>query len=127
MTRPTTASFAYIRWHGSKAWYSSRYSRHELQRWADIIRNLPVQHVYGYFNNDTTPMHRRTAGSYGASHGSCSRRASSSTPRQSSTRPAVCSAVTASSRTSQPSIAAKNGDASSSADTWAAFSRFSPS
>jgi len=48
----TTASFAYIRWHGSTAWYSSRYTRHELQRWADIIRNLPVQDVYGYFNND---------------------------------------------------------------------------
>lgn len=52
MTRPTTASFACIRWHGSKAWYSSTYSRHELQRWTDVIRNLPVQHVYGYFNNN---------------------------------------------------------------------------
>lgn len=48
----TTASFAYIRWHGAEAWYSSRYSHHELQRWADIIRNLDAQDVYGYFNND---------------------------------------------------------------------------
>ena len=47
-----TTSFAYIRWHGSKEWYSSRYTRHALQRWADIIRNLDVQDVYGYFNND---------------------------------------------------------------------------
>jgi uncharacterized protein YecE (DUF72 family) len=48
----TTSSFVYIRWHGSKAWYSSKYSRHELQRWADVIRNLDAQNVYGYFNND---------------------------------------------------------------------------
>lgn len=47
-----TASFAYIRWHGRKEWYRSQYTQEELAAWADRIRALQVETVYGYFNND---------------------------------------------------------------------------
>ncbi|MEA2053652.1 MAG: DUF72 domain-containing protein [Candidatus Thermoplasmatota archaeon] len=47
-----TAEFAYIRWHGKESLYSSNYSKEELEEWAEVIRNLDVKDVYGYFNND---------------------------------------------------------------------------
>ena len=49
-----TADFAYIRFHGSGALYSSCYSDEELADWAkklaDLGKNLKT--VYVYFNND---------------------------------------------------------------------------
>lgn len=47
-----TASFAYIRWHGNALLYISNYSHAELEKWARQIRDLTVDDVYGYFNND---------------------------------------------------------------------------
>jgi uncharacterized protein YecE (DUF72 family) len=44
--------FVYIRWHGTKRWYNDNYTKNELQKWADIINNLSVEYVFGYFNND---------------------------------------------------------------------------
>jgi len=49
-----TADFAYVRFHGSSALYSSCYSDEELADWAkrlaDLAANLKA--VYIYFNND---------------------------------------------------------------------------
>ena len=47
-----TASYAYVRFHGSAGLYSSRYSEKELEAWAGKLRALPAQTVYIYFNND---------------------------------------------------------------------------
>lgn len=49
-----TAGFAYIRFHGSKRLYSSSYSNHELDKWADFINEQAgnCREVYAYFNND---------------------------------------------------------------------------
>jgi len=47
-----TTKFAYIRFHGKKSWYGSRYSKKEMQEWAEIIKKLKVKDVYAYFNND---------------------------------------------------------------------------
>ena len=49
-----TASFAYVRFHGSQSLYSSLYSREEMLDWAGKIKGLPktVKTVYIYFNND---------------------------------------------------------------------------
>lgn len=47
-----TSDFAYIRWHGLDDWYKYDYSKQELSKWADVIKNLEVDEVFGYFNND---------------------------------------------------------------------------
>lgn len=49
-----TSDFAYIRFHGSRGLYSSRYSDEELSRWAKGIARLgqDVRASYVYFNND---------------------------------------------------------------------------
>lgn len=47
-----TSDFAYIRWHGKDKWYRYNYSKEELKEWAEKIRSLDVEEVYGYFNND---------------------------------------------------------------------------
>jgi uncharacterized protein YecE (DUF72 family) len=50
-----TSDFAYIRFHGSKGMYSSRYSDEELAQWARQITRLgqSLEASYIYFNNDT--------------------------------------------------------------------------
>jgi uncharacterized protein YecE (DUF72 family) len=47
-----TVPWAYIRWHGLGNWYRYDYTRRELERWAEQIRQLKAERVYGYFNND---------------------------------------------------------------------------
>ncbi len=49
-----TSDFAYVRFHGSEALYSSCYSDEELSRWAERIAGLGqnVSASYIYFNND---------------------------------------------------------------------------
>jgi uncharacterized protein YecE (DUF72 family) len=49
-----TADFAYVRLHGSKDLYSSRYSGDELAHWARRIARLGgnLRITYVYFNND---------------------------------------------------------------------------
>lgn len=47
-----TASFAYVRWHGRKAWYHYDYSSAEIDEWARRLTRLPVDSVFGYWNND---------------------------------------------------------------------------
>jgi len=49
-----TSKSAYIRFHGSRVLYGSRYSKEELREWAQKIRELLQDHleVYVYFNND---------------------------------------------------------------------------
>jgi len=46
-----TAEFHYVRLHGSRKLYGSRYSDRELDFWAEHIRALPGD-VYVYFDND---------------------------------------------------------------------------
>lgn len=48
----TTADFGYIRFHGKDSWYNYKYSKEELSKWAETIKNLDVEDVYIYFNND---------------------------------------------------------------------------
>ncbi|UCG09784.1 MAG: DUF72 domain-containing protein [Dehalococcoidia bacterium] len=49
-----TADFAYVRFHGSTALYSSSYPDEELADWADKLTGLvaSLKEVYIYFNND---------------------------------------------------------------------------
>lgn len=49
-----TADFAYVRFHGSTALYSSRYTDKELADWADKLASLAanLKEIYIYFNND---------------------------------------------------------------------------
>ncbi|MGQ9587020.1 MAG: DUF72 domain-containing protein [Thermoplasmata archaeon] len=47
-----TAHFSYIRWHGRESWYSYEYSKAEIEEWAEKIVALPVNEVFGYWNND---------------------------------------------------------------------------
>jgi len=49
-----TASFAYMRFHGSEALYASNYSHEMLESWAERLRGLAegLSDVYVYFNND---------------------------------------------------------------------------
>lgn len=58
-----TASFAYIRFHGSSGLYSSCYSDDEMESWAgriiDVAKKLDV--VYIYFNNDAEGFAIRNA------------------------------------------------------------------
>lgn len=50
----TTSDFAYVRFHGSRGLYSSRYSDEQLTHWANRIVQLgqSVEASYIYFNND---------------------------------------------------------------------------
>jgi uncharacterized protein YecE (DUF72 family) len=50
----STADFQYLRMHGEKRLYSSKYSRETLGRWADWIAEWTShgQDVHVYFNND---------------------------------------------------------------------------
>lgn len=49
-----TADFAYVRFHGSTALYSSRYTDEELADWANKLAHLSagLKEIYIYFNND---------------------------------------------------------------------------
>ncbi|MBI2955408.1 MAG: DUF72 domain-containing protein [Chloroflexi bacterium] len=49
-----TASFCYVRFHGSQAKYASCYTDEELEEWAARLRSLADGNrtVYAYFNND---------------------------------------------------------------------------
>ncbi len=48
-----TASFTYVRFHGSVLLYGSRYTRASLSEWAKRIKQLDaVSAAYIYFNND---------------------------------------------------------------------------
>ena len=49
-----TASFSYVRFHGSQAMYASCYTDEELEQWATNLRNLAkgCERVCAYFNND---------------------------------------------------------------------------
>jgi len=49
-----TASFAFIRLHGGRILYASKYSDAELSKWAKIIKDLLSRDlaVFVYFNND---------------------------------------------------------------------------
>ncbi len=52
--RRTTADFAFLRFHGGKILYGSKYSREELSEWASYALDLLAEgrDVYAYFNND---------------------------------------------------------------------------
>jgi len=49
-----TAPFAYVRLHGTEAWYAYRYTDEELRWWAEVINELGdrAEDVFVYFNND---------------------------------------------------------------------------
>ena len=47
-----TAGKAYLRFHGSGAWYRYRYREEELREWARRVRAGRARRVYAYFNND---------------------------------------------------------------------------
>jgi uncharacterized protein YecE (DUF72 family) len=42
---------SYVRWHG-RSGPGYEYATKELERWAELLNQLPVDQVYGYFNND---------------------------------------------------------------------------
>ncbi|MBC7254418.1 MAG: DUF72 domain-containing protein [Actinobacteria bacterium] len=52
--RVETADFAFLRFHGGKVLYGSKYSPEELEEWAAYARSLLEEgkDVYAYFNND---------------------------------------------------------------------------
>ncbi len=49
-----TADFVYLRFHGGKILYGSRYGKKEMQEWAQKIKKWTKRglDVYAYFNND---------------------------------------------------------------------------
>lgn len=47
-----TTSNAYIRFHGRTKWYSYRYSEEELIEYSKKIKELNVNRIYIFFNND---------------------------------------------------------------------------
>jgi uncharacterized protein YecE (DUF72 family) len=53
-TEAVTADFVYLRFHGSKALYTSNYSEKELKEWSGKIKKWLKRKldVYAYFNND---------------------------------------------------------------------------
>jgi uncharacterized protein YecE (DUF72 family) len=53
-TEAVTADFVYLRFHGSRSLYRSKYTDEELSRWGQKIRTWLNQglSVYAYFNND---------------------------------------------------------------------------
>jgi len=54
LKKEITADFTYLRFHGSKSLYGSKYTDEELQSWAKEIKTWLKQgkNVYVYFNND---------------------------------------------------------------------------
>ena len=52
--RELTASFSYVRFHGTGGRYAGNYPDHQLNKWANKIQNWATQlnHIYVYFNND---------------------------------------------------------------------------
>jgi len=62
-----TADFAYIRFHGSGALYSSCYTDEELADWAERIAELgtSLKEIYIYFNNDVEGFALRNARTLG--------------------------------------------------------------
>ncbi len=53
--RRVTASFLYVRLHGSQRLYASLYTREELEDWAGFIRRgfeMGVEEAFCYFDND---------------------------------------------------------------------------
>lgn len=62
---PRTASWAYVRFHGPRELFASRYGAAGLRPWAQSIRSWLVRgdDVYAYFNNDAgghAPVDART-------------------------------------------------------------------
>ena len=57
----TTSNFSYVRFHGSHWLYSSCYSEEELKNWAQKFKELGVNKVYVYFNNDVEGFAIRNA------------------------------------------------------------------
>ncbi|MBD3193828.1 MAG: DUF72 domain-containing protein [Candidatus Lokiarchaeota archaeon] len=51
-TIQVTTDFAYIRFHGTHEWYKHKYSKNELNGWATKIKQMNVDDIYVYFNND---------------------------------------------------------------------------
>ena len=53
-SREITATRAYLRFHGSRQLYKSRYTDDELRAWSQFITENcgGCEEVYGYFNND---------------------------------------------------------------------------
>ncbi|MEM0117099.1 MAG: DUF72 domain-containing protein [Conexivisphaerales archaeon] len=49
----TTAEHVYIRWHGHgrRVWYDYRYSRDQIDEWANKLKSLKEKEVYAYWNN----------------------------------------------------------------------------
>lgn len=47
-----TAPWTYIRFHGKEHWYNYKYSKEELQQWADKVSDMDAEQVMIYFNND---------------------------------------------------------------------------
>ena len=47
-----TADPVYLRFHGKKEWYKYLYSKEELKKWANKMKDLNARQVYAYFNND---------------------------------------------------------------------------
>lgn len=54
LVEKVTADFIYLRFHGSKSLYGSRYTDKELKDWAEKIKKWLKQgkDIYVYFNND---------------------------------------------------------------------------
>ena len=46
-----TAHFSYVRWHG-RTGADFNYPAETIQEWADRLEDLPVDKVYGFWNND---------------------------------------------------------------------------
>ncbi len=47
-----TTDFTYIRFHGKERWYSYNYTEKELRLWGSRIKEMDVEEVFVYFNND---------------------------------------------------------------------------
>lgn len=54
MEKFITTNIVYIRFHGPKKLFASKYSEKELKEWAEFVKNLAknIKKVYVYFNND---------------------------------------------------------------------------
>jgi len=64
LKKEITADFVYIRFHGSKDLYGSKYTDRELKAWAKDIKTWRKQgiSVYAYFNNDAEGYAIKNAG-----------------------------------------------------------------
>ncbi len=47
-----TADFAYLRLHGKKDWYNYHYNEEELKKWVNELKELTVNELGIFFNND---------------------------------------------------------------------------